>query len=116
MSYDVLERNQTISNMAPRLNAQPNTLPNLGTSFGAPGQDNRSCRVSFEKLRKHLPGFKCVWDARREAKQLYDLFKWIDMTKEVFEYRTFTRLKQLEYLIRTQQIDHPFFWINGAGA
>ena len=27
----MLERNQTISNMTPRLNAQPNTLPNLGT-------------------------------------------------------------------------------------
>ena len=32
------------------------------------------------------------------------------MTKEVFKYRTFTRLKQLEYLIRTQQIDPQFFW------
>src|ERR1700757_3010799 len=31
MSYDVLERNHTISNMAPRLNVQRNTLPNLGT-------------------------------------------------------------------------------------
>jgi len=31
MSCDVLERNQTISNMTPRLNAQPNSLPNLGT-------------------------------------------------------------------------------------
>ena len=31
MSYDVHERNHTISNMAPRLNAQPSTLRNLGT-------------------------------------------------------------------------------------
>ena len=31
MSYDVLERNQTISNMTTRLNVQPNTSPNLGT-------------------------------------------------------------------------------------
>lgn len=31
MSYDVLERNQTISNMTPRLDAQSNTLPNLAT-------------------------------------------------------------------------------------
>jgi len=91
-------------------------FPGCRVSFGASGQDNRSYRVSFEKIRKHLPGFKCVWDARRGAKQLYDLFKWIDMTKEVFEYRTFTRLKQLEYLIQTQQIDRQFFWTNEAGA
>ena len=38
------------------------------------------------------------------------------MTKEVFEYRTFTRLQQLEYLIRTQQIDPQFFWTGEVGA
>ena len=32
------------------------------------------------------------------------------MTEEVFQFRTFTRLKQLEYLIRTHQIDSDFFW------
>ncbi len=91
-------------------------FPGCRVSFGAPGQDNRSYRVSFEKIRKHLPGFKCVWNAQRGAKQLHDLFTRIDMTKEVFEYRTFTRLKQLEYLIRTQQIDPQFFWTNEGAA
>src|SRR5437660_1349699 len=90
-------------------------FPGCRVSFGAPGQDNRSYRVSFEKIRKHLPGFRCAWHARRGAKQLYDLFQRIDMTKDVFECRKFTRLKQLEYLIRTQQIDPQFFWKNEAG-
>jgi nucleoside-diphosphate-sugar epimerase len=40
----------------------------------------------------------------------------IDMTREAFEYRTSTRLKQLQYLIRTQQIDPQFFWTNEAEA
>lgn len=31
------------------------------------------------------------------------------MAKGDFEYRTFTRLKQREYLIWTQQIDPQFF-------
>ncbi len=79
-------------------------------SFGSPSPDNRSYRVSFEKIRKHLPDFKCAWDARRGAQQLYELFKKIDMPAEVFQHRTFTRLKQLEYLIRTKQIDEGFFW------
>jgi nucleoside-diphosphate-sugar epimerase len=85
-------------------------FPDCTVSFGPPSLDNRSYRVSFEKIRKHLPDFKCRWDARRGAEQLLELFKRIDMTKEVFEYRAFTRLKQLEYLIRTQQIDENFFW------
>jgi nucleoside-diphosphate-sugar epimerase len=79
-------------------------------SFGEQGADNRSYRVSFEKINSTLPGFKCDWNARRGAEQLYNLFQQIDMTKETFESRGFTRLKQLEYLIRTQQIDKDFFW------
>ncbi|MBD2210653.1 SDR family oxidoreductase [Nostoc linckia FACHB-104] len=79
-------------------------------SFGKHDPDNRSYRVSFDKINRNLPGFKCEWDAQRGAQQLYNVFKQIDMTKEVFESRGFTRLKQLEYLIRTQQIDQDFFW------
>jgi len=79
-------------------------------SFGANVADNRSYRVSFEKINTILPGFKCVWDARRGAQQLFDLFNQIDMDADTFNARGFTRLKQLEYLLRTQQIDQDFFW------
>ncbi|MDZ7956878.1 MAG: SDR family oxidoreductase [Aulosira sp. DedQUE10] len=79
-------------------------------SFGKHDPDNRSYRVSFDKINQNLPGFKCEWDAQRGAQQLYNVFQQIDMTKETFESRGFTRLKQLEYLIRTQQIDQDFFW------
>jgi nucleoside-diphosphate-sugar epimerase len=85
-------------------------FPGCSVSFGPPSPDNRSYRVSFEKIGKHLPCFKCCWDARRGAEQLLNLFRRIDMTEEAFQHRTFTRLKQLEYLIRTHQIDDDFFW------
>jgi nucleoside-diphosphate-sugar epimerase len=85
-------------------------FPGCSVSFGPPSPDNRSYRVSFEKIRKHLPSFKCRWDAKRGAEQLLELFRRVDMTEEVFQYRAFTRLKQLEYLIRTRQIDGDFFW------
>lgn len=81
-------------------------------SFGAQGADNRSYRVSFEKINTQLPGFKCEWDARRGVQQLFDIFTKIDFTDQDFAHRGFTRLKQLEYLIRTQQIDRDFFWSN----
>lgn len=86
------------------------SFPGCQLSFGSQGADNRSYRVSFEKINTQLPGFKCDWDARRGAEQLYKVFSQIDMTKDMFESRGFTRLKQLEYLIRTQQIDKDFFW------
>ncbi|KJH72009.1 NAD-dependent epimerase/dehydratase family protein [Aliterella atlantica] len=79
-------------------------------SFGENGADNRSYRVSFEKINKLLPGFKCEWNAQRGAEQLFNLFSQIDLTEDIFLSRGFTRLKQLEYLIRTQQIDSEFFW------
>jgi nucleoside-diphosphate-sugar epimerase len=86
------------------------TFKGCRLTFGAPGKDNRSYRVSFDKIRRHFPEFKCGWDARRGAQQLHDLFQRIDMPPELFQYRTFTRLKQLQHLIRTQQIDEKFFW------
>jgi nucleoside-diphosphate-sugar epimerase len=85
-------------------------------SFGQQGADNRSYRVSFDKIKARLAGFHCAWDARRGAQQLHDVFQQIDMTPEVFNGRGFTRLKQLEYLIRTRQIDQDFFWRNGRSA
>ena len=86
------------------------TFKGCKLSFGDSGADNRSYRVSFEKINTILPGFKCDWNAQRGAQQLFDLFSQIDMTEETFLSRGFTRLKQLEYLIRTQQIDQDFFW------
>jgi nucleoside-diphosphate-sugar epimerase len=86
------------------------SFPGCRVTFGPPSPDNRSYRVSFEKIRKHLAGFKCAWNARRGAEQLHALFKQIDMKREIFEHRAFTRLKELEYLIKSQQIDEHFFW------
>ncbi|KJH69959.1 NAD-dependent epimerase/dehydratase family protein [Aliterella atlantica] len=85
-------------------------FPGCQLSFGESGSDNRSYRVSFEKINSVLPGFKCDWRADDGAKQLANLFKQIEMTADTFLSRGFTRLKQLEYLLGTGQIDSDFFW------
>lgn len=90
-------------------------FPGCRLAFGEEGADNRSYRVSFEKIRNRLPDFQCDWDARRGAQQLHDVFQQVAMTSDIFNDRSFTRLKQLEYLLRTQQIDQNFFWRNGTG-
>lgn len=86
-------------------------FPGCRLSFGDNGSDNRSYRVSFEKINNVLPGFKCDWNARRGADELARLFRQIDMDSETFNFRGYTRLKQLEYLIRTAQLDQAFFWV-----
>jgi nucleoside-diphosphate-sugar epimerase len=83
-------------------------------TFGDPSADNRSYRVAFDKIHDMLPGFACAWDARRGAEQLRDVFRLIDMPADTFEFRAYTRLKQLQYLLRTRQIDDRFFWTETA--
>ncbi|MBA3831266.1 MAG: SDR family oxidoreductase [Chthoniobacterales bacterium] len=104
------DHNYTVKEIAEIVGA---VFPGCQVTFGQQGSDNRSYRVSFEKIRDVMPDFKCEWDARRGAQQLLSIFQQIDMTSETFTCRGFTRLKQLEHLIRTQQIDHDFFWKNG---
>ena len=79
-------------------------------TLGSSGGDNRSYRVSFEKINRQLPGFKCQRNAMIGAHQLLEMFERIDMSTDVFEFKAYTRLKQLEYLLRTRQLDENFFW------
>lgn len=79
-------------------------------SFGPPSADNRSYRVNFDKIHALLPGFRCEWNAEDGARQLCELFTRIQMTAEQFNARPFTRLKMLQHLIATKQIDASFFW------
>lgn len=86
------------------------TFPGCELSFGSSDGDNRSYRVSFDKINSQLPGFKCQRDAATGARQMYELFNRINMSDDIFTYRAYTRLKQLKHLIHTQQIDTDFYW------
>lgn len=85
-------------------------FPGCEVSSGPPGKDNRSYRVSFEKIKSKLPGFESQWTAKMGAEELRSLFERIDFGQTEFEFRAFTRLKQLKYLQRTGQIDDDLFW------
>ncbi len=86
------------------------TFPGCGLSFGPSDPDNRSYRVNFDKISQNLPGFACRHTLEDGARQLRDLFASIDLAPDDFGARPFTRLKQLEYLLRTGQIDNDFYW------
>jgi nucleoside-diphosphate-sugar epimerase len=85
-------------------------FPGCALSFGANGADNRSYRVNFDKINSLLPGFRCQRDARTGASELRTVFEKINLTHEMFEFRAFTRLKQLEHLLQSAQIDDRFYW------
>lgn len=85
-------------------------FPGCEVTTGPASSDNRSYRVSFDKIASQLPGFACRWSARAGIEELYALFKRIDFTPEMYQFRAFTRLKQLKHLSRTGQIDEEFYW------
>jgi len=87
-----------------------NTFRGCEVSFGPADSDNRSYRVSFKKISERLPGFACQWNATKGAEQLRKVFERVAMSGDTFDFRAFTRLKQLEYLLRTGQIDKQFYW------
>jgi nucleoside-diphosphate-sugar epimerase len=86
------------------------TFSGCELSFGTNDSDNRSYRVSFEKIHSTLPGFACQHDASEGAAQLRSVFESIKLTPEAFQDKAFTRLKQLKYLLDTEQLTEDLFW------
>jgi nucleoside-diphosphate-sugar epimerase len=101
------DQNYQVRDIAERVAA---AFPGCTTSFGGAGADNRSYRVDFGKISSRLPGFACEWDADKGARQLAQVFDKIDLDPETFTGRGHTRLKQLEHLLRTRQLDEQLFW------
>lgn len=86
------------------------TFPGCTLTLGTNDGDNRSYRVSFDKIHTQLPGFTCQRDAVIGAQELRGIFEQIGLTRELFESRLYTRLKQLTHLIGSEQLDDQFFW------
>jgi nucleoside-diphosphate-sugar epimerase len=101
------EHNYRIRDIAEIVRA---AFPGCQISFGSSGGDNRSYRVSFAKIRSHLPGFKCRWTPARGAAQLRAIFERIGLDVALFNADPFTRLAELKYLKATGQVDDNLFW------
>jgi nucleoside-diphosphate-sugar epimerase len=101
------DQNYRVREIAEIVSAQ---FPGCELAFGSTSGDNRSYRVSFEKISNKLPGFSCDWDARLGAHQLYQVFNSIDLDSATFTGRGHTRLLQLQHLINTGQVDDSLFW------
>jgi nucleoside-diphosphate-sugar epimerase len=85
-------------------------FPGCEVSVGPSRGDNRSYRVNFDRIHRELPGFSCHHTVRDGARQLRQLFERIQMSPETYQFRAFTRLKELQYLQFSGQIDDELFW------
>jgi nucleoside-diphosphate-sugar epimerase len=91
-------------------------FPDCEVTVAGRGPDARSYRVSFAKIRDVLPEFVCDWNAELGAQQLLDVFSLVDLDETCFRSRTYTRLKQIQHLLATGQIDETLLWRPGARA
>jgi nucleoside-diphosphate-sugar epimerase len=66
-------------------------FPGCEVTTGPSSGDNRSYRVSFDRIHAELPGFQCRYTARDGARQLHALFSRIQMSAETYQFRAFTR-------------------------
>ncbi|CAA9310793.1 MAG: UDP-glucose 4-epimerase [uncultured Frankineae bacterium] len=101
------DQNYQVRDIAERVAA---AFPGCTTRFGEQGADNRSYRVDFSKITAALPGFRCDWDADRGAEQLAAVFRSIELDRDTFTGRGHTRLKQLQHLLSTKQVDAELYW------
>ncbi|MBS0523475.1 MAG: NAD(P)-dependent oxidoreductase [Proteobacteria bacterium] len=61
--------------------------------------DNRSYRVSFDKIARALPAFRPQYDARRGAEELYAVYRKANLTLEQFEGPRYQRIGHIQKLI-----------------
>ena len=66
--------------------------------------------VSFEKIATHLPDFHCRRDVALGARELHAIFERIGDVTRHLRVSAYTRLKQIQHLRATSQIDEHFFW------
>jgi nucleoside-diphosphate-sugar epimerase len=84
-------------------------FPDCKVTLGRNGDDRRSYKVSFRKIREVL-GFTCERDIEYGADELYNLFERVKLTRELFETPSYTRLRRIRELIDSGKVDKNLFW------
>lgn len=79
------------------------------------GSDTRTYRVSFAKIRKTLPGFRCQWTLQKGIPNLVECLQKNKLTKKIFQSRKFYRLQHLEDLIKKGKLTNDLRWQKQAG-
>lgn len=76
------------------------------------GVDSRNYKISFEKIKKVFPGFKCDLTVKKGIREMLKKFEEINLSKKQFENINFYRLQKFESLIKKGLISEDLRWIN----
>ena len=75
------------------------------------GADTRTYKVSFSKIKKILPDFRCEWNVERGVRDMVELFDRLPLSSELFKSRGFYRLQQLEDLHAGGYVSDQLCWL-----
>mgnify|MGYP006281377059 CR=1 len=100
--------NLQIRDIAYRIQAQ---RPDCEVTFGQSDGDTRTYNVDFTKIEQHLPGFGRAEVSVDDAiAEFFDAFTRLQLDDAAFQSRLFTRLKQVQHLRDTGQVDERLYW------
>jgi len=74
------------------------------------GPDLRCYRVNFDKIGRLLPGFQPQWTALKGVQELYDAYRAAKLTAADIEQGRYTRIAQIQKLMKAGQIDGSLQW------
>jgi len=74
------------------------------------GPDKRCYRVTCEKIKRQLPGFRPQWTARKGAQELFDAYRAAGLTREEVESGRYFRIVNIQRLLKSGQLDKSLQW------
>jgi nucleoside-diphosphate-sugar epimerase len=102
------ENNLQIRDIAFKVQAH---APGCEVTFGNSDGDTRTYNVDFTKIETRLPGFKrAEITVDMAIVELLEKFKAVQLREPDFQGRLYTRLKQIQFLRESGQLDEHLYW------
>lgn len=87
------------------------TVPGCRVEYAEGGGPDKRCyRVTCEKIRRLVPGFKPQWTARKGAQELYDAYRAIGLRSEDIEGGRYIRMRRIQDLLKTGDLQSSLRW------
>jgi len=102
------EENYRISELAEIV---AETVPGCRIEYAPGGGPDKRCyRINCDKIRRHLPGFRPQWTARKGAQELYDAYRTAGLRAEDLQSGRYVRLSHIDRLRKTGKLDTQLRW------
>jgi nucleoside-diphosphate-sugar epimerase len=102
------EENYRISELA---NVVAETVPGCHIEYAPGGGPDKRCyRVRCGNIRRALPSFRPLWNARKGAQELYDAYRAVGLTAEKMNDGRYFRINHIRRLLASGKLDSSLRW------